>query len=86
MVWHGSAKTQAGKALISEDQRLRLVKLAEESDYWKTAKSFIESIEGRWLGSLSLKQLEWYNDIDAKLDWEVDRHEGRIAWGEEKDE
>jgi len=87
MVWHGTSKTQAGKAILTDDQWLMLAKLAEDNEYWKAASDFMKSIDSRWLSSLSVKQVEWYNDIDARLEVEVNRHEGRIAYGlEEEDE
>ena len=86
MVWHGSLKTQAGKALLMEDQWLMLAKLAEDSEYWKTVNDFMNSIHGRWLSSLSVKQLEWYHNIDAQLDVEVNKHEGRVAYELEKED
>lgn len=81
MVWHGTPKTQAGKAILSDDQWRMLAKLAEDSEYWKTANDFMKGIGGRWLSSLSVKQVEWYYDIDAKLGVEVNKREGRIAFG-----
>ena len=86
MVWHGTSKTQAGKAILTDDQWLMLAKLAKDSEYWNSANDFMKSIDGRWLGSLSVKQVEWYGDIDAQLDVEVNKHEGRIAFGLEKED
>lgn len=80
-MWHGASKTQAGRALLTDDQWLILAKLTEESEYWDTAQGFMKGIDGCELSSLSVKQLDWYNDIDAKLEVEVNRREGRIAFG-----
>lgn len=85
-MWIGASKTQAGKAILSEDQWQMLAKLAEDNGYWKTAHDFMCGIDGHELSSLSVKQLDWYNDIDARLDVEVNRHEGRIAFGLEKED
>lgn len=86
MVWHGTSKTKAGKAILTEDQWLMLTKLAEDSEYWESAKIFMISVDGRELHSLSEKQFNWYYDIDAGLDVEVNRREGRIAFGLEKED
>ena len=86
MVWHGTSKTQAGKAILTDDQWLIMAKLAEDSEYWESANGFMKSIDGRWLTSLSVKQAEWYNSIDAGLEVEVNRREGRIAFGLESED
>lgn len=86
MVWHGTSKTQAGKAILTDDQWLVMVKLAEDSEYWNAAYNFMKGIDGRWLYTLSVKQLDWYHDIDAKLEVEVNRREGRIAFGLEQED
>lgn len=85
MVWHGSSKTQAGKAILTDDQWLVLAKLAEDSEYWKTAQDFMKGIVGRKLSFLSVKQYEWYGNIDASLNVEVNKREGRIAFGLESE-
>lgn len=86
MVWHGQSKTEAGKALLTDDQWLMMAKLAEDSEYWNSANDFMKSVDGHWLGSLSVKQLNWYYDIDARLDAEVNKHKGKIAFGLEEED
>jgi len=85
-VWLGASKTQAGKALLTDEQWLIIAKLAEDSEYWNSAQDFMKQVDGLWLTSLSVNQLGWYSDIDAQLDVEVNRREGRIAFGEEKED
>jgi len=64
-----------------------LAELAENSEYWNAANDFIQQMKGRWLPSLTDKQVDWYYDIQASLAVEVDRREARIAFGlEEEDE
>ena len=86
MVWHGASRTQAGKALLTDDQWAMLAKLAEDSEYWSKANDFMKQMDGRWLSSLTVNQLDWYYRIDASLDVEINKHEGRIAFGLEKEE
>lgn len=86
MVWHGIAKSKIDKAVLTDDQWFIMIKLAEDSEYWKTADKFMKSIEGRWLGSLTKKQVDWYYSIDATLDVEINRREARIAFGYEEEE
>jgi len=87
-MWLGTPKAHIDKIALSEDQWNILIKLrdAGDSKYWEAAHDFVCSNNGRVLSSLSDKQLNWFYEIDAALDREVDRHEGRIAWGEEPDE
>ena len=86
MVWHGTSKSQSDKAFLTDDQWLMLAKLAEDSEYWETANGFMNGINGCLLSFLSTKQLEWYDTIDAQLNVEVNRREGRIAFGLEKED
>lgn len=83
MTWLGSTRTQAGRATLSKEQGAMLAKLAEDSEYWKTAHNFMKGIVGHELSSLSVKQLDWYNTIEASLDAEIDRKTARELFGEQ---
>lgn len=86
MVWHGTPKAQIDRVILTDDQWSMLEKLAEDSEYWKTVSDFMNGNNGRLLSSLSVKQVDWYYNIDAGLDVEVDKHEGKIAFGLEKED
>lgn len=86
MVWHGTSKAQVDRAILTDDQWSMLEKLAEDSEYWKTVSDFMNGNNGRLLSSLSVKQVDWYYNIEAALGTEVERHEGRIAFGLEKED
>lgn len=84
MVWHGASRTQGGKALLTDDQWLMLAKLAKDSEYWKTANNFMKGIRGHELTSLSVKQLDWYYTIEARLDVEINKQTAREVFNNEQ--
>lgn len=85
-LWVGTPKSRISIVALSDDQWKTLIRLRDAGvEYWITAHDFICSNNGRALSSLTNKQLNWFYEIDATLDREVDRHEGRIAWGKEPD-
>lgn len=84
VTWLGSTKTPAGRATLSKKQWAILAKLAGDSEYWKTSQSFMRGINGHELSSLSEKQLDWYNTIEASLNVEIDRKTTREVFGSEQ--
>jgi len=84
MTWHGSKHNET--VHLSEDQWEMLHKLAEDSEYWTRALSFVSQVQGRGLDSLTPAQLDWYHNIDASLMREIDFEEARIAFGEDSDQ
>ncbi len=71
MSWYGLSETSAGRVFLTEDQWTALAKLAEDSEYWSSAQKFMNQVDGYKLQSLTGKQLDWYNNIEDKLDREV---------------
>jgi hypothetical protein len=81
MVWVGYNAFTVHKVSLHDDQWSVLEHLREDSDYWEGVHSFLCSMNGRPLTSLSQKQQEWYEDIFAALSVEVERREARITYG-----
>ena len=86
MTWHGTSVFTSKLVIITEDQRLMLAELAENSEYWNAANDFIQQMKGRWLPSLTDRQEDWYHEIQARLAVDVNRREARIAFGLEKED
>lgn len=85
MTWVGENAFTVRKVSLQDDQWSILDRLREDNDYWEGVYSFLCSANGRPLASLSQKQRDWYEDIFAALDVEIDRREARIAFGQEAD-
>jgi len=94
MAWNGTNIYTAKTVIVMDEQWFMLSRLIksgychspEDTEYWKRANDFLLSINDRLLSSLTEKQMEWFYDIIASLDWEIDKREGRIAWGLEKED
>lgn len=54
-----------------------LAELAEDSKYWKKAHSFVHSIAGSVLSSLTYNQRQWLTTIILGLDDELNER----SWG-----
>jgi len=86
-VWIGTPKNNIQKVDLSEDQWSMLERLSQsDSEYWMTAHDFITRNNGRALSSLTQAQYNWFCELDASLDVELWRREGRIAWGLEEED
>ena len=86
MTWPSSNTVPPGKILLSDEKWDILAKLAEDDDYWSKAQDFMKSIHGRELSSISNKQADWYHNIDATLDRELQLKEAKEVWGEDSKE
>lgn len=90
-VWEQLGASEAswvgGVPLLSQGMTQELMTLMEElaegSEYWKTALSFVRSMSNRKIGTLSAKQQDWIHNIIASLKVELDKREAERAFGEE---
>jgi len=85
MVWHGTLINRSSTVFLQDDQWSALEQLAITSEYWRTAASFLYRMNDRLLSSLTDRQKEWYEELHAELNVQVDRREARIAFGLEPD-
>jgi len=94
MAWNGTNIYTAKTVIIMDEQWFMLSRLIKsgychnpkDTEYWRKANDFLLSINDRLLSSLTEKQVEWFYDIIESLNWEIDKREGRIAWGLEKED
>lgn len=71
MTWLGNIPF---KELGMTEQLMDLLKeLAEDSDYWRGASSFVRQVADRKLSSLSDNQRDWLSNIIASLAVELNR-------------
>ena len=85
MTWPSPSDDSSEKILFSDEKWDILAKLAEGGDYWSKAQDFMKSIHGRELSSISDKQADWYHNIDAALDKELQLKEAKEVWGEDSE-
>jgi len=63
---------------MTEDKMALLAELAEDNKYWKRAHSFIRSIAGSVLSSLSYNQRQWLTTIVLGLDDELNKRSWNV--------
>ena len=76
--WVGEPSSEIVR--LSEEQRDMLGSLIQDSEYWSKAQDFVEQVDGYALCTMTERQVEWYHQIVAGLDVEIDRKEGRLAF------
>jgi len=84
MTWLG--KVPFSEIGMDEDKYTLLKELAEDSEYWRSAYSFIEGVRDRRLFSLTVRQSNWVMTIDAELGVELNRRAVREVFKEAQDE
>jgi len=86
MTWCGSGTAPPGRVFMNDEKWDLLAQLAEDGDYWSKAQDFMKSVHGRELSSMSDKQVDWYHNIDASLDRELNLREAKVAFGEDSEQ
>lgn len=78
--WVGSVPFQ--EQGMTQEKMTLMEELAEDSDYWKTALSFVRSISSRKLDTLTEKQSDWLLNIIASLEVELNKRIGEEVFNE----
>lgn len=74
MTWIGiSSGTKGGKVTLSDRQWQILKYLAEYSSYWAGANTFMSQMKDKELSTLTSKQYDWFMQIDAELNDEINK-------------
>ncbi len=71
---------------MTEDKMRLFEELAEDNDYWKSSLRFIRQMSSRKLSSLTEKQRDWLENIEASLGVELSKREGEEAFGLEPED
>lgn len=87
--WIGDEKEnrEPGAVRLTNEQMDMLGELADSgNEYWEKVQGFILRMKNRELSSLSDAQVDWYYNISASLNREIDLREARIAFGEDSEQ
>ena len=79
MTWIGSIPFE--ELSMTENMIILLEELAEDSEYWRSASSFIHQVKDRELSTLSDSQRDWIGGIMATLTVELDRRTAKDVFG-----
>jgi hypothetical protein len=77
-----SNSDNTSQVYLTDAQTSMLEELSPTSDYWTKSHDFIHQVLGREICSLSQSQLNWYYNIKASLDREIEFDEARVAFNE----